>query len=152
MGQFLVALWFLWEERNNQLWNKKKLKEFEVMGKAERWLTDYLDHQQRQVSTQGRGEYRWSPPSTVEFKVNVDVACFEEEGSRFGVVIPDNQGNFLLAAVRRRRTQWVLEMVECRTISLRANLTVEHGLVHWHIEMDCLSIVQKMKKEVVAIT
>ncbi|CAL1379744.1 unnamed protein product [Linum trigynum] len=34
LGKFLVALWFIWEQRNNQVWNKRKLEEWKIIPKA----------------------------------------------------------------------------------------------------------------------
>ncbi|CAL1394158.1 unnamed protein product [Linum trigynum] len=86
------------------------------MGKAERCLTEYVQHQQVQIGNQGKWDNHWEPPRSADFKVNVDTACFEGHGSGFGIVIRDKKKNLCFISVRRSQTQWSPEMAECLAI------------------------------------
>ncbi|CAL1387136.1 unnamed protein product [Linum trigynum] len=51
IGQFLVGLWFIWEERNNQMWNKKKSKNSKFWGKQNNGFWSTLTINMQRLST-----------------------------------------------------------------------------------------------------
>ncbi|CAL1355577.1 unnamed protein product [Linum trigynum] len=117
------------------------------MTKAERWLEEYQEYQKRIEGDQEKKNYLWRPPVSTDFKVNVDAACFDGEGSGFRMVIRDREGKFCLASVKRSRVQWTPEMEECLAIRWGIDLAVEHGFGQCEIETDCLGVVHKLRSE-----
>ncbi|CAL1414046.1 unnamed protein product [Linum trigynum] len=152
IGQFLAALWFIWEERNCQQWNKKKREEYEIMGKSERWLLQYLEYQSATMATGPRQAILWKPPDRADFKINVDAATFTGAGTGLGVVIRDKNGGCCFAGVRRSRTQWTAELAEIQAIKLGLEVAIEMGYRPGEIETDCLRVVQQIGKEEESLT
>ncbi|CAL1389906.1 unnamed protein product [Linum trigynum] len=144
---FLAALWFIWGERNSQCWNKKKLEEFKIMGKAERWLDEYLEYQQKGSETAPRHVARWKPPDIAAFKINVDAATFAGAGTGLGIVVRDRNEGFCCAAVRRTRIQWPAELAELQAIKFGLEIAMEKGFVPGEMDSDCLRAVQQIEKE-----
>ncbi|CAL1403866.1 unnamed protein product [Linum trigynum] len=147
IGKFLVALWFIWEERNSQLWNKTKLEEGEILGKASRWLEEYLEHQEERMVLSMQRVHRWRPPETTDFKINVDAACLEGGGSGLGMVIRNRQGLFCFAAVRRVRDSWTPEFAELQAIAFGLEIAEQHHLLPGMIESDCQTAIHLLRRE-----
>ncbi|CAL1414842.1 unnamed protein product [Linum trigynum] len=152
IAQFLAALWFIWGERNSQCWNTKKLEEFEIMGKAERWLNEYLEYQQQGLEVTPRQVARWKPPETADFKINVDAATLTGAGTGLGVVVRDRNGGFCCAVIKRTRIQWPAELAELQAIKLGLEIAREKDFVTGEIESDCLRAVQQIGREEMSMT
>ncbi|CAL1398403.1 unnamed protein product [Linum trigynum] len=71
--QFLVALWFIWNKRNNQMWNKKKMEEYEIINRAERWLAEYLEYQTSSAMTPTRTPPSRAPQISANYKINCNI-------------------------------------------------------------------------------
>ncbi|CAL1387977.1 unnamed protein product [Linum trigynum] len=76
------------------------MEEYEIMNKVDRWLGEYLEHQSQPETSSSRQVLRWEPPLSGNFKINVDVACLEEEGTGFGVLVRDHNSNFYCASIQ----------------------------------------------------
>ncbi|CAL1413900.1 unnamed protein product [Linum trigynum] len=152
IGLFLVGLWFIWEERNCQMWNKKELEENEILGKAERWLTKYLEFQFAAPDQGPRQTPRWKPPEGADFKINVDAAVIADSGTGLGVVVRDRNDSFCFAGVRRSRIQWTPELADIQAIKFGLEVAIEKGFISGEIESDCLREVQQIKKEEMSLT
>ncbi|CAL1367345.1 unnamed protein product [Linum trigynum] len=48
LAKFTMILWNLWNERNNHLFNKKKTKEWEIVGKALSYHEEFLSARQKE--------------------------------------------------------------------------------------------------------
>ncbi|CAL1409636.1 unnamed protein product [Linum trigynum] len=114
IAQFLVALWFIWGEWNSQCWNKKKLEEFEIMGKAERWLAEYLEYQQKGSKMAPRQVARWKPPDIAAFKFNVDATTFAGAGTGLRVVVQDRNGGFAVLQLKEQEFNGQRNWLSCK--------------------------------------
>ncbi|CAL1383751.1 unnamed protein product [Linum trigynum] len=147
LGEFLVALWYIWDQRNCHLWNKKKLEEWEILPRASNWLKDYLE-KQSSPRLMARNEVQgWKPPQSAPVKINVDAACISDRGTGWGAVIRDGEGRFLFAGVRRSRTQWNPEEAEAMAIGFGLDLARRFGILEMEMESDCQGIIQQLQRE-----
>ncbi|CAL1396794.1 unnamed protein product [Linum trigynum] len=97
-----VMLWYLWKERNAQLFNGQKLAEEEIVIRAKYYLQDYKANQaKRREEPEVRVEKAWQPPLLGEYKINTDAGFGQAGGVTLGVVIRGEQGKFTLAAAKR---------------------------------------------------
>ncbi|CAL1355410.1 unnamed protein product [Linum trigynum] len=113
----------------SQMLNKKKVEEYEIINRAYRWLTKYPEHQSPLASSLTRPSPCWEPTTGENFKLNVDAACLEGEGTGFGVVVRDKSNSFCFAAVRRTRVQWKPEMAEIKEIWFGIEMAEKWGLI-----------------------
>ncbi|CAL1372336.1 unnamed protein product [Linum trigynum] len=147
LGSFLVALWYIWDQRNCQLWNKKKLEEWEIAPRANEWLKDYLEKQTKTQGVERAPDLRWRPPELIPVKVNVDAACMSGKGTGWGAVIRDGGGRCLLAAVKRSRVQWNPEDSEVMAIDFGLELARRMTFREMEMESDSLGIISQLRRE-----
>ncbi|CAL1374557.1 unnamed protein product [Linum trigynum] len=147
IGNFLVALWFIWAERNCHLWNNKKKEEWEIIDRAMQWLEEYKRHQLIPAGGERKKSTQWKSPPAGSFKINVDAAIFEGNGSGFGVVIRDANGECCLAGVKRTRRQWLPEFAEAAAISFGLEVAKRYNFLPGLVETDCLVVVQRIQNE-----
>ncbi|CAL1412090.1 unnamed protein product [Linum trigynum] len=144
----VMALWFIWKERNNQYFNNPKMEENEVMARAEA----YLDEFRLGVAVEGparvpRREVRWEKPERNLLKANVDASKLKEGGTGLGLVVRDEEGRVALAAARRTRVDWEPEMAEAHAILWALDLLQTHAPRPTLIESDCKSLIQKLDRQ-----
>ncbi|CAL1355798.1 unnamed protein product [Linum trigynum] len=140
LGKFLVALWFIWEQRNSQFWNKRKLEEGEIIPRALGWLQEYLDMQEVGSEANRQGGGKWRPSQSTDFTISVDAGCLTKQGTGLGVVIRKKDGGFVAAGVRRTRRQW--EALEAEVMVVKFGLEMAHRL-QLHsiaIQTDCQQV------------
>ncbi|CAL1384118.1 unnamed protein product [Linum trigynum] len=142
LGEFLVALWYIWDQRNCYYWNKKKVEEWEILPRVSNWLKDYLEKQLSPRQSERNDAQGWQPPTIAPVKINVDAACIADRGTRWGVVIRDGGGRFLFAGVRRSRIQWNPEEAEAMAIGFVLDLARRFELMEMEMESDCQGIIQ----------
>ncbi|CAL1399266.1 unnamed protein product [Linum trigynum] len=147
LGSLLVALWYLWDQRNCHLWNKNKLEEWEILPRASEWLHDYLTKQMKSQSEPREEEQRWKHPTAGSVKLNVDAACFDGQGTRWGVVARDQNGQFLFGAVKRSQTQWNPEEAEVLAVDFGLEMARRIGMGEVEMESDCQGIIQQLRRE-----
>ncbi|CAL1410909.1 unnamed protein product [Linum trigynum] len=117
LGKFLVALWFIWDQRNSQMWNKRKLEEREIIPRAIGWLEEYLDMQEVESEAHRQRDGKWRPAQSTEFTISVDAGCLTGQGTGLGAVIRKRDGDFVAAAVKRTRRQW--EAMEAEAMAVK---------------------------------
>ncbi|CAL1386975.1 unnamed protein product [Linum trigynum] len=103
LGNFLVALWFIWEQRNSQMWNKRNLEEGEIIHRAFGWLQEYLNMQEAESEVHRQCERKWRPSQSADFTISVDAGRLTGQGTGLGAVVRKKDGDFVAAAVRRTR-------------------------------------------------
>ncbi|CAL1377049.1 unnamed protein product [Linum trigynum] len=69
------------------------------------------------------------------------------EGTGLGLVVRDETGKFLLAAVRRERNQWQPELAELRGLEFGLQMVEMHCFSLAIVESDCQTTIQKLKGE-----
>ncbi|CAL1384392.1 unnamed protein product [Linum trigynum] len=142
-----ILLWSIWNERNNHMFNKKKAEEWEIVGRALTYWEEFQSHHLEEKEERGEDNDTWETPMEGWVKLNVDAAVLAENGTGLGVVARDASGRFLLAAVRRERTQWPPELAELRAIAFGVELAEEHNLQMVEVESDCLNAIHQMQAE-----
>ncbi|CAI0472743.1 unnamed protein product [Linum tenue] len=137
-----IVLWFLWRERNAQLFNGKKMTEQEIIPRAQAFLSDYRS-QQAGVMIQGeaRGNVKWCAPDPRRIKINTDAAILQGDGIVLGMVARDSQGQFLMAASMKIPGRWEVEAAEARAAEFGVQIVQQHHLMNLVIEVDSLGLV-----------
>ncbi|WVZ85884.1 hypothetical protein U9M48_032742, partial [Paspalum notatum var. saurae] len=92
---------------------------------------------------------RWDPPPEGWVMVNVDAAVFQKLNRMgLGIVIRNHKGDFL--AAYRQGIDKITNPELAETLAIRRAIVFASGLPHVRviIATDCLSVVQKLQKEV----
>ncbi|CAL1412374.1 unnamed protein product [Linum trigynum] len=147
IGRFLVALWFIWDQRNSQLWNKSKMEEWEIMGRASRWIEEYLEAQSPRERTQQAEQTKWAPSTAADFTMTVDAACLQDRGTGLGVVVRDRAGAFRLEAVKRSRRQWDPDLAEAMAVDFGVEIVGRYHFLNSEIQMDCQRVARILRGE-----
>ncbi|CAL1377257.1 unnamed protein product [Linum trigynum] len=150
IGGICCLLWFLWVERNNQVFNGPKLEEEEIARKAEAMFREYKSEQEKlQVKREGlnRRRVQWEPPSVGVLKVNTDAGWFGNEGTSLAMVVRDWTGEFVFAAARRETENWSPPIAEGRAILFAMEQMNEREFGPYEIESDCLVIINRLEKQ-----
>ncbi|CAL1396474.1 unnamed protein product [Linum trigynum] len=92
-------------------------------------------------------DQRWKPPTAGAVKINVDAACFDGQGTGWGVVARDQNGHFPFGAVKRSRIQWNPEEVEVLAVDFGLEMARRRGMGEVEMESDCQGIVQQLRRE-----
>ncbi|CAL1375482.1 unnamed protein product [Linum trigynum] len=87
LEQFVVLLWMMGNERNNQLVNRKKAEEWEIVGKALAYWEEYASYHRQEEHMRGAEAITWKRPPIGWVKVNVDATVIAGQGTRFGMVL-----------------------------------------------------------------
>ncbi|CAL1411208.1 unnamed protein product [Linum trigynum] len=140
LEQFVVVLWMMWSERNNQLFNRKKAEEWEVVGRALSYWEEYASYHKREEQVKETEAVTWKRPPTGWVKANVDAAVIEGQGTGLGMVLRDENGGFLRAAVRRERRCWPPEIAEMKAVEFGLKQLEMGGFRRAVVEMDCLQV------------
>ncbi|XP_024178113.1 uncharacterized protein LOC112184048 [Rosa chinensis] len=146
---FFMALWVIWSERNNVLWNKS----FFCASNAAQWASKFLEeYQQFHVhgNAQGRREKtKWQNPPSGRLKVNVDGSYRADYGDGgVGVVIRDENGMCLPALARHfphASSALHMEAEACRAGLL---LAIHQDMTVIDVESDCSLIVTALQRDV----
>ncbi|CAL1374304.1 unnamed protein product [Linum trigynum] len=146
LGRWSVLLWFLWKERNAQMFNGVKVPEEEITTRAWSFFDDYQRHQQLHPIQQEEKEMSegWKKPGLGSHKINTDVGVDEADGIRLGVVIRDSGGKFLLSATKRVHGSFEVEMGEALAAEYGMQLALQFAITHPILESDCLPLIQKI--------
>ncbi|CAL1407620.1 unnamed protein product [Linum trigynum] len=140
-----LILWLIWHERNNQMFNKPKAEEWAIIGKALDFWEEYKSHHSKEQETKSSKKCTWEKPLEGWVMVNMDAAVMAGEGT--GLVVRDENGKFLLAAVRWERKQWPPEIAELRAMDFGLQMVERQGFLPAVVESDCQNSIQKIKGE-----
>ncbi|CAL1377280.1 unnamed protein product [Linum trigynum] len=148
LTKVLITLWFLWKERNNHLFNNPKLEEWEIVAKAQNYLEEYIEQQNRRNPGPplSRARARTRCPLERTLKLNTDATILGEEGTGYGMILRDSAGNFLMGATHRTKTRWPIEMAEAQAMVWGLKLTREHYSLLLLMETDCQTLIQKLNR------
>jgi ribonuclease HI len=101
-----VLMWFIWQNRNNNVWNDNNLSAQQVGVQAltfwNQWATiNGMLHEQQQPAFQAAAVpniMQWNPPTFGFLKCNVDASFFNTAGATgCGWILRDFRGRFQLA-------------------------------------------------------
>ncbi|CAI0428531.1 unnamed protein product [Linum tenue] len=138
-------LWFIWKERNAQIFNGLKLREDEIVPRAKAFIDEYREQQvidrgvAAPVTTTG-----WEKPGQGFVKVNTDAGVFVDGGIGLGVVVRGEEGNFILAAAKKIAGRWEPEMAEALAAEFGVQVAVEARLQNLILETDCQTLTAKL--------
>ncbi|CAL1388734.1 unnamed protein product [Linum trigynum] len=144
LGQLGMILWAMWNERNNQLFNKKKAEEWEIVLRATNYWEEFNQLQGKAIEGKEKEPRTWIRPPEGWMKVNVDAAVLEG-GIRMGAVARDSHGKFVMAPVGRERRPWPPKLAELRAIEFGLQM-VEENFGAVVVESDCMNAILKLKK------
>ncbi|CAL1377819.1 unnamed protein product [Linum trigynum] len=108
---WFVLLWFLWKERNSQLFNGSKIPEHEIVGRAAVYLEEYKRQKARgEVDGDRQIEKGWQRLVPDRVKINTDAGLLEGGGAGLGAIARDADGKCIFAAAKKvrnvRRWKW----------------------------------------------
>ncbi|XP_061993749.1 uncharacterized protein LOC133711661 [Rosa rugosa] len=146
---FFMALWVIWSERNNVLWNES----FFCASNAAQWASKFLEeYQQFHVHGNAKGrreKTKWQNPPSGRLKVNVDGSYRADYGDGgVGVVIRDENGMCLAALARyfpHASSSLHMEAEACRAGLL---LAIHQDMTVIDVESDCSLVVTALQRDV----
>ncbi|XP_061999096.1 uncharacterized protein LOC133716400 [Rosa rugosa] len=144
---FFMALWVIWSERNNVLWNGN----FFCASNAAQWASKFLEeYQQLHVHGNAKGKRektKWQNPPSGRLKVNVDGsyrADYSDGG--VGVVIRDENGMCLSALARYFPHASSALHKEAEACRARLLLAIHQDMTVIDIESDCSLVVTALQR------
>ncbi|CAL1397032.1 unnamed protein product [Linum trigynum] len=142
-----VLLWFLWRERNAQLYNGYKFADDEIVMKVEYFLENYKVHQVEVDREMSAPPIRvWKKPTAGSVSICTNATILPNSGAGLGVVAHGDEGQFLLSTAKRIRGPWDMEMVEALAAELGAQMATMLQAMNPILESDCLTLIQKMQR------
>ncbi|CAJ2643505.1 unnamed protein product [Trifolium pratense] len=102
VGKMATLLWCVWNNRNNLVWNNKRLNARQVGMQAlhywNEWKAENSTRNQQQNQQATQTAEQWQPPVHNRLKCNVDASFFNNVGATgWGWCIHDYRGRFILA-------------------------------------------------------
>ncbi|XP_048229576.1 uncharacterized protein LOC125370040 [Ricinus communis] len=147
VASIVVIYWSLWTNRNDVVWNRKKLSWRAVASRASsflfqwgkaRKLTDYF----------AGGDCLWQKPATGKYKLNVDASSSVERGkSGAGFVLRDDAGAWITGVLITR--PYIVNPDVAEAWALKEALSRIHakGMEEVQIETDCLRNIELLEEE-----
>lgn len=98
---FCTTLWKLWCARNNVVFNDQAFDPITVAVATLELVHEY-NHANPRLNTQAiQVPQLWKPPADSWTKTNVDVGCFKDCHTRWGMVVSNHKGEVLFAESKR---------------------------------------------------
>uniref|UniRef100_A0ACD5YT37 Uncharacterized protein n=1 Tax=Avena sativa TaxID=4498 RepID=A0ACD5YT37_AVESA len=150
MVVFAVAIWHIWENRNNIRNGEAVPHPGRVLGKIKAYIDFILMNDFSSTTSTRRVNQRsiqkWSPPPGGLLLMNVDAAIFSNSGRMgYGVIIRDHSG-FVYAASRGYVNHVVNpELAEAMAVRHALNFAAQAGFQNLMVVSDCLSLINKVK-------
>ncbi|KAL2928556.1 hypothetical protein RDABS01_006569 [Bienertia sinuspersici] len=145
---FWTIAWSIWTNRNAWCFEKKKKEGMELVQRATNLVNEYeKENGQRKVIPEGQDSpVRWTPPVEGAYKLNTDVAVFQEGKVGLGAILRDHMGETVVA------TCWMV--AGDNRVELREGLAARHGLKialeagfeHIILETDSVKLYTHVKK------
>ncbi|XP_023911186.1 uncharacterized protein LOC112022794 [Quercus suber] len=94
---FLVQAWLLWTQRNSVIHGGNKQDPSQLAKRATKFLEEFKQsHEHLTVQTSVARCSRWNPPPGASFKLNFDVAIFQDiDALGFGAIIRNGLGEVM---------------------------------------------------------
>jgi hypothetical protein len=147
-----VAIWHIWENRNNTRNGEVILHPLRVVGKIRAYI-EFISLHSVNPSVSNRREtlpstQKWSPPPEGVLLINVDAAIFSKSGQAgFGVVVRDHRG--MLLAASRGALQHVHAPEVAEALAMRQALVFSRnaGFQKIQVASDCLSLINRVQDD-----
>ena len=141
---FLVQAWVIWNQRKSVL-HGGKLKEPSWLNKrAAKFLEEFKQVQQHLATpTRQPNGSIWRPSDQSWFKLNFDVAIFQEHNnSGFGAMIRNNQGKVMAAMATKGPQVSCSEEVETLAFRKALEFAVDAGFLELIVEGDNVNVMR----------
>jgi hypothetical protein len=144
-GLFATAVWTLWNNRNNKVWNDVAESGRTLGFKAKQYWEEWImvqNLQQHQLPIMQQQQTTWDVPPYGWLKCNVDAGFHRElNKTSLGWCLRDHTGRFITAG-----TNWIdgiCSIMEGEALALITTLHVmiQKGVTHVIIETDSKSVV-----------
>ncbi|CAL1397064.1 unnamed protein product [Linum trigynum] len=128
MEEWCTLMWFLWKERNTQLFNGHKNPEYEIASRAHYFLIliDYKEHRlsEEVIREMGEGQYKknWKRPCQGSISVATEASVIASGGASLGLVLRDDAGRFLAAAAKKFHEEWSVDQAEALAAEMGVQL------------------------------
>jgi hypothetical protein len=145
-----VLMWFIWQNRNNYVWNDNKSTAQQVgMQAAQFWqqwamINGLLDEQQQlvQQKTADNRSQQWQQPPTGYLKCNVDASFYSTAGATgWGWCLRDHHGQFKLAGTNLLHSPLNILEGEAMAIIEAMEVMMEKGFSYVIFESDSKLVV-----------
>jgi ribonuclease HI len=147
-----VAVWHIWENRNNVRNGENLSHPSRVVGKIKAYVDFILQHSFRLTVPNRRENQasipKWSPPPAGSVMINLDAAIFPQSNRMgVGVVIRNHLGQVLAAS--RRFVDHVNNPELAEAIAMRHALIFaeEMGFQKIIVASDCANLISKVKNQ-----
>ncbi|XP_062028342.1 uncharacterized protein LOC133744218 [Rosa rugosa] len=148
VNYFFMALWTVWTERNNLVWNDGACRPLWMI----QWCSRQLEEYQRvncKAGKQGKRPLtKWQNPPSGRLKININGAFRVNDGcGGIGVVVRDHEGRGIAAMARpflHAHSALSMEAEACRAGLL---LGIHQGWADIDIESDSATLITALKSE-----
>ena len=148
--------WGIWSDRNSIFFNQTPTPFSVLLARVDRWVDEagaYLQQIYRVGVNSPLGSPRiWIPPPVGVVKINADASLAVDGWIGLGVVARDSGGNVLLAASRRVRPHWSVEVAEAKALEMAVHLGTRYGFHHLIVESDCQAVIKRLSKHAVYLS
>lgn len=145
-----VAMWHIWENRNNHRNGETLLNPLRVVGKIKAYI-EFMNlcndnppnSYRRETSTSTQ---KWSPPPEGWLMINVDAAIFSHSGrAGYGVVVRDHLGAPVAAYRGCFDHTQSPEVAEALAVRQALVLAKNAGFQKIQVASDCLTLINKLQ-------
>jgi ribonuclease HI len=150
MVVFAVAIWHIWENRNNVRNGEAVPHPPRLIGKTKGYIDCILMNDFRSTTSTRRENQssiqKWSPPPVGSMMMNVDASIFSKSGRMgYGIIIRDHLGS--VQAASRGYVNHVdnPELAEALAVRHALNFAAQAGFENIMVASDCLSLIKKVK-------
>ena len=143
---FFIQAWLIWNQRNT-VFHGGSLQDPSWLNKrAADFLKEFREAQQHLVTRrQVAKEVQWRPPPRNGFKLNFDVAIFDElNASGFGAVIRNEEGEVMAAMAAKGPPVSGSEEAEVLACRNALEFAVDAGFTELLVEGDNVSVMQRI--------
>ncbi|XP_030936552.1 uncharacterized protein LOC115961769 [Quercus lobata] len=140
---FFATAWAIWSNRNSIVHKDGGLSPLQVWHRARSAVEEFTCSTSWDFGLVRPASSRWSPPPPGVFKVNVDGASSEQEGSSsVGVVIRDFNGQVVAALCLPLQSYFSTELSEVFALEQGVLFAQELQLPRIIVEFDALAVIQ----------
>jgi ribonuclease HI len=149
-GKVATLLWFVWQNRNNKVWNDSSLHARQIGTQAATYWLDWAainsllpeQHQPAQNAAAASFSAQWQQPPGGYLKCNVDASFYNLAGSTgWGWVLRDSRGVFKLAGSNCVNTPLSVLEGEAMALVEAMEEAIQRGLSYVIFESDSKLVV-----------
>ncbi|KAL2939352.1 hypothetical protein RDABS01_000184, partial [Bienertia sinuspersici] len=129
---FWTIAWSIWTNRNAWCFEKKKKEGMELVQRATNLVNDPV---------------RWTPPVEGTYKLNTDVAVFQEGKVGLGAILRDHMGETVVTTCWMVAGDYKVELGEGLAARHGLKIALEAGFEHIILETDSVKLYTHVKKE-----